>query len=439
MQPDLDSPGINYPATIIEVYRRQGVLLHKLMVAFSLQEQKQFYEQIQKDKEDNDSTFLDVARVAVEKELQTTEEQPNQPKLDDQYQETDDQDQQHVDQGQQHNDGQQTNDQDYQDQQNKDQDHQGNDQDHQGNDQNNQQLNNSQDNDEGHSQQNDDQDQQLIDQSQLHQDINDQTNTNEQTGKTSTTEAENQDETPTDKQIVTPQSEVPATADTPQTPDAEKTKTEEAVTVLHEQVGDTQKQKDEVTDVEQVKDTQKQEDEVTGVSSTQNIVAATDEDTSNKPALPEPATQDTPQEDTTQESKSQQTLLQDDVNGAKAATESSENKNDTVAELSVANLEAFNVANPPLVERTNTQQTLTSVTMLDNPIRLEQLSRSSLDSDYSKKRTHQQIVQTISTTAINGDGKPSNDDVIAIAGTVDTGAVKSISSSTLSNITDLTE
>ena len=200
---------------------------------------------------------------------------------------------------------------------------------------------------------------------------------------------------------------------------------------------------------------QEQKDEVTELSSTQNIVTTTD-DTSIKPASP---TQDAPQEliqeapqeliqDAPQESSqkvkqdtnSQQTLLLDDTNGAEAVTESKD-KIDTVAELSVANLAAHDVANPPLIERSNTQQTLTSVTMLDNPIRLEQLtnSRSSLNSDYSKRHRHQQIVQTASTTGVNGDAKP-NDDVIAIAGTVDTGTVKSsISSSTLSNVTDLTE
>ena len=385
------------------------------MVTFSIQEQKQFYEQIQKDKEDNDSTFLDVARVAVEKELQTTKEQPDQHKVDDQHQQNDDQD---TDQAQQNNDqdhqGHQSNDQDYQGQQDNDQDSQ------------DQQPNGTQDIDQGHNQQNNDQQQQLVEQSQSQQDINDQANTDEQTGKTSTAEVGNQDDTSTDKQIITSQSEVPIqTTDTP--PDATTTEksntdTDTAVTVQHKEPEDMQKQKDEVTDV----------------SSTQNIVV-TEKDTGT--TKPEPATQDTtlqePIQNDIQDTNSLQTLLQDDINTAKAATESE--KTDAIAKLSVANLAAHNIANPPLIERTDTLQTLTTVTMLDNPIRLEQLSRSSLDTDHSKKHRHQQIVQTVSTMAVNGDGK-QNDDVIAITGTVDTGAMKSsISSSTLSNVTDLTE
>ena len=385
------------------------------MVTFSVQEQKQFYEQIQKDKEDNDSTFLDVARVAVEKELQTTEEQPDQHTVDDQHQQNDDQD---TDQAQQNNDqdhqGHQSNDQDYQGQQDNDQDSQ------------DQQPNGTQDNDQGHNQQNNDQQQQLVEQSQSQQDVNDQANIDEQTGKTSTPEVGNQDDTSTDKQIITSQSEVPIqTTDTP--PDAtttEKSNTDAdtAVTVQHKEPEDMQKQKDEITDV----------------SSTQNIVV-TEKDTGT--TKPKPATQNTtlqePIQNDIQDTNSQQTLLQDDINTAKAATESE--KTDAIAKLSVANLAAHNIANPPLIERTDTLQTLTTVTMLDNPIRLEQLSRSSLDTDHSKKHRHQQIVQTVSTMAVNGDGK-QNDDVIAITGTVDTGAVKSsISSSTLSNVTDLTE
>lgn len=372
---------------------------------YGLQEQKQFYEQIQKDKEDSASTFLDVARIVVEKELQTTEEQPDQHNLDDQYQQTNDQqidqDQQHIDQGQQ-------NDQDQNDQQNNDQD---------------QRVHNK-DNYQG---------QQLIDQSQSQQNINDQTNINNELTEKTITTAENQDEVPTDNQIVTSQSEAPMqTADTPHTSDVkitEKTNTEEVdqvVTVQHKEVED---------------DSKKQKDEITDLSSTQNIATGNDDqDADTRPELPEPTTQDiTPQESTTQDSNSQQTLLQGDINGAEPTTES-KNRSDEVAELSIANLAAHDVANPPLIERTDTQQTLTTVTMLDNPIRLEQLSRSSLDTDHSRRHKHQQIVQTISTIAVSGDAKPNDDDVIAISGMIDTGAVKSsTSSSTLSNVTDLTE
>ena len=193
---------------------------------------------------------------------------------------------------------------------------------------------------------------------------------------------------------------------------------------------------------DETEDTQKQKDDIINLPSTQNVVTATNEDTITKPALPEPTSQDATQQESTpsvtQDANSQLTLQQDNTDGAKAPSEL-DNTTDEVAELSVANLAAHDMANPPLIERTDTQQTLTTVTMLDNPIRLEQLSRSSLDSDYSKKQQQQLIVQTVSPTA--GDNKPNNsDDVIAIAGTVDTGAVKSsISSSSLSNITDLTE
>ena len=440
-----------------------------------MQRQKQFYNQIQQDKEDDDSTFLDVARIAVEKELQTIEEQPDpdQHKLDDNHQhindqdhqngdqdrlhdkdqqldedqqhdenhQHDDQDQQHDGQNQQHADQDKQLDQakhddqdkqhDYQDEENDDQNkhddqqHQQHnnlgreqhDQDQQSNDQvirtNQNQHVNDQDNN-----QDDDQSQQLIHHSQSEQHITNQTSIDEHTDRTGATGAENQEETPTDTQIVTvSQSEIPT--DTPQPSDAPITKkinhegTDTALTVETE---DAIKQKDSVSDI----------------TSTHNVVTVASED--SKPTSPELTTQDTPLT-VTQDSNSQPALLQDSIDGGRAATES-RNTSDKIAELSMENLKAHDIANPPLIERTNTQQTLTSVTMLVNPIRLKQLSQSSLDSDYNK---NQQITQTISTTAVVGDKKPS-DDVILITGTVDTGAVKSsVSSSTLSNITDLTE
>ena len=405
-----------------------------------LQEQKQLYEQIQKDK-DGDSTFLDVARIAVEKELQKSEEQSDQRIQSDQHAQLDDQtkdqDQQHVDEDQQHNDqGQQNNDQEHQvnDNQDNDQDQnqQQNDQDQ--NQQQNDQDQNQQQNDQDQNQQQNDQDQQFISHNQPQQDVNDQTTTdepsNEQTRKTSTTEMGNQDQPPTDDHIVTTHSEIPMqTADTAQTSDTTEKANVESADVV------------EVMQHEEADDVQKQNDNVTNPSTQSNEVTVADEDTNTKSAAPEPTTQDTGStQNVTQNStthNSQQTLPQDDNNEIEATTNELEEK---VAELSIENLAAHDIANPPLKERRMDTQTLTTVTMMDNPVRLEQFSRSSLDSSDSKKRKHQQIVQSISVTAVNGDGTPGNNDAIAISGTVNTGVVKSsISSSTLSNVTDLTE
>ena len=442
------------------------------MLTVALQRQKLFYNQIQQDKEDDDSTFLDVARIAVEKELQTIEEQPDpdQHKLDDDHLQINNQDHQNGDQDQQHDEDHQ-HDQDKQHEENQhdgdhqhnghqqhkqdqhndqaqphDQDEQHDNQDeqhdqnkHNDQEEHNDQQHNNQDflNQEQYDQnqqnndqviqdnqvndqdnnQDGDQGQQLIHHSQSQQHITNQTSIDDHTDRTGTTGAENQDETLTDTQIVTTsQSEIPS--DTPQTSDAQI----------------TEKINHKGTDRAVIEDSQQQKDSVTDLTSTHNIVTVANEDNSTTKLSPELTTQDTPLI-VTQDCNSQPALLQDDINGAGAATESG-NTSDKVAELSMANLAAHDIANPPLIERTNTQQTLTSVTMLDNPIRLEQFSRSSLDSDYNK---NQQITQAISTTAVIGDKKP-NDDVILISGMVDTGAVKSsVSSSTLSNITDLTE
>ena len=117
-------------------------------------------------------------------------------------------------------------------------------------------------------------------------------------------------------------------------------------------------------------------------------------------------------------------------------TTTEDNNTSKIAELSVENVAAHDEAYPPVIERNTTQQTLTTVTMIDNPIRLEQLSRSSLDSDDSKKLLSQQITQQSSTSRNIG----KEDDIIAIAGTVDTATMQSsISSSSLSNVSPLTD
>ena len=121
----------------------------------------------------------------------------------------------------------------------------------------------------------------------------------------------------------------------------------------------------------------------------------------------------------------------------KTDDEQGDNSTSMIAELSMENVAAHDIANPPVLERNTTQQTLTNVTLIDNPIRLEQLSRSSLDSDDSKKLQSRQITQPPSTSTGNIN---KEDDIIVIAGTVDTTTMKSsISSSSLSNVSALTD
>lgn len=164
-------------------------------------------------------------------------------------------------------------------------------------------------------------------------------------------------------------------------------------------------------------------------------IQGTEEDTTVPALLPEASSELTTQhQDESTTGPSQHTPT--DTQESEVPGEPTTKTDDMIAELSMENVAAHDIANPPVLERNTTQQTLTNVTLIDNPIRLEQLSRSSLDSDNSKLQSRQ-ITQLPSTSTGNIN---KEDNIIVIAGTVDIATMKSsISSSSLSNISALTD
>ena len=355
------------------------------------------YEQIQKDKDENDSTFLDIARIAVEKELQNQpDEQPNQqveqPAADQQP------DQPAADQ------------------------------------QPDQQI-----------EQLDQQVEQPDEQSESDQQVNQKPELDQKPDQQSQHSGDGQNEVDNLNDKQSSIKEVSATQDhaepggddtTKQT--SEQPSDTEATTPIASQIDE--QHKDETATVEQPEN---------GIPDPSNIQGTTtaEEDTTVPAVPPELSSELAIQhqdEPTTEQASSQhkpadtQDSIESEVPGERTTMTDDQEENSTsmVAELSMENVAAHDIANPPVIERNATQQTLTTVTMIDNPIRLEQLSRSTLDSDDSKKFQSQQITQQPSTST----GNINKDDIIAIAGTVDTATMKSfISSSSLSNISALTD